>query len=126
MTPSSRGSPAETVSVTVECAPRLHPVPEYVALEDTLRAAGFDPTYRPPVEQRATDTTAVTVAMYLADRLPGRVLDHLADAVLDWADTHLRWLLRQRGTTDAVAIPIYGPDGELLRQVVVPPDDDQQ
>ena len=124
--PSRRGSPAETVSVTVECAPRLHPMPEYAALENTLRAAGFDPTYRPPVEQRAADTTAVTVAMYLADRLTGRVLDHLADTVLDWADTHVRRLLRQRGAPDAVVIAIKGPDGEILRQVVVPPDDDQQ
>lgn len=124
--PSSRGSPAEAVSVTVECAPRLHPMPEYAALEDTLLAAGFDPTYRPPVEQRAADTTTVIVAVYLADRLSGRLLDHLADAVLEGARTHLRRLLRPRGAPDAVVIPIYGPDGETLREVVVPTDDDQQ
>jgi len=28
--------------------------------------------------------------------------------------------------SDAVVIPIYGPDGETLREVVVPTDDHQQ
>ena len=122
--PSSRGIRAEAVSVTVEAAPRLHPTPGYVALEEALRAAGFDPIYRPPIEQRAADSTAVVVAFFLADRLTGAVLDHLADAATEWAETTLRGLLRQRGVTGAVVIPIYGPDGEILCEVVVPSDDD--
>lgn len=124
MTPSSRGIRAEAVSVTVEAVPRLHPTPGYAALEDALRAAGFDPTYRPPVEQRAIGPTPVIVAFYLADRVTGTVLDHLADAAIEWARTTLRGLLRQRGVSDAVVIPIWGPDGEILREVVVPRDDD--
>lgn len=114
---------SEAISVEVECAHRLHPTPEYVALEDELRAAGFDPTYRPPVEERAADTTTLVIALYVVDKLTGAVLDRLAGVVVDWARTHLRPLLRQRGVTDAVVIPIYGPDGEVLSEVTVPSDD---
>ena len=125
MTPSGGRSPVEAVSVTVECAPRLRPTPEYVALEDALRAAGFEPTYRAPIERHAAGAASVIAAVYLADRLSSRVLAHLTDAVVDWAQTHLRRLLPQRGASDAVVIPIYGPGGEVLREVVVPRDDDQ-
>lgn len=97
-------------------------MPAYAALEDQLRGAGFEPTDRQAFEKRDAGTITL-VAIYLADKISDDAISRLVGAVGAWAWEHIRPVLQGRGKT-STTIPIYGPDGEVIREVRVPVEDD--
>jgi hypothetical protein len=114
----------EGKGIVVEASPRLGATPEYAALAEELRNAGFEPTDRPPLEKRDALTIVPLVAIYLLDKLADEEISQLVAAVRAWAMERIRPLLRRRGAPSQT-IPIYGPDGNVIREVVVPAEDEE-
>lgn len=109
-----------SLSLTVECTPRLRPTSEYAALLEALRKEGFEVDDRTPLEQRDASFVAAVVVIYLGRRVADTAVDRIVAAVIAWGERQLRSFMRRRNATGRVVVPIYGPDGELLREVEVP------
>lgn len=97
-------------------------MPGYAELEAGLRAAGFEPTTEPPVEKRSAWSTIAPIAIYVAGRIADDEIDLLVAAVRAWVAQWFRPLL-QRRQAEGQTIPIYGANGEVLREVHVSVED---
>jgi hypothetical protein len=73
-----------------------------------------------PGEFRVGASPVEVIALFaagLAAREAGRLIDRLFDAALAWVLDH-----RRRNVVEPVIVVLYGPDGEVLREVEVPQD----
>ena len=92
--------------------------PQSDELVEALDAAGFDATVGPADEYREA-VTLVIVALWLAEHIGDGLLDQLLDATAAWARSHRRRRLRMK-----IQI-LYGPDGEVAREVEIPAAEDE-
>jgi hypothetical protein len=87
-------------------------------LVEALDAAGFDAAVGPADEYREA-VTLVIVGLWLAEHIGDGLLDQLLDAAAGWARS-----LRHRKVPTRIQI-LYGPDGEVAREVEIPATEDE-
>ena len=106
----------ERIAVEVESSSVL----ARAALTHELDAAGFEATGEPPVERRGVGVEVGRIAVHVLEGAIGdEVLRRLIAAIRAGA-TRLR---DSHHPPDGVTVPIYGPRGEVIAEVTVPPSD---
>ena len=114
------------IPVTIEVtSPRLRAMPAYVALQESLRAGGFEPVDRVPTETRDAGTAAVLVLLHVAEDLTALGLVELTRLIRLWVRDHVRPAQSSARAADTIMVAIYGPRGEILSEVAVRPGDDE-
>jgi hypothetical protein len=91
----------------------------YDALIETLAARGLDVRLERPVERRSGGITLASadVAIYVGELLADHLLDIILGAAIAELTRAARGKRKRRGRR---VVAIFGPSGELLRDVEIP------